>query len=67
MIIEKIKNEELPQVAELNNTAREDQGLGSSNTTKDQSVKDHSVKGQSAKPMIEINEILARAFGQFYQ
>ena len=35
MIIEKIKNVELPQVAELNNTMRGDQGLGSSNTTKD--------------------------------
>jgi len=28
---------------------------------------DHRVKGQKAKPKVEINEISARAFGQFYQ
>jgi len=28
---------------------------------------DQEVKGQSAKPQMEINEILARAFGQFYR
>ena len=71
LIIEKINNEELQEVAELDDTIRGNQAFGSSNTKAqsgpDQSVKDQSVKGQSAKPRIEINEISARAFGQFYR
>jgi len=46
----------------LHDTERGDQGFGSSNTTIDQGV-----KGQEAKPKMEINEISARAFGQFYR
>ena len=65
LIIEKINNEELQEVAELNDTIRGNQGFGSSNT-KAQGGKDQSVKSQSAKPRLEINEISARAFGQFY-
>ena len=45
----------------MDDTKRGDQGSGSSNTTMDQEV-----KGQSAKPQMEINEISARAFEQFY-
>src|ERR1700712_3710412 len=63
LIIEKINNQELLEVAELDNTQRGDQGFGSSNTTKDQTVD----KGQGSKTKMEINEILARAFGQFYR
>ena len=66
LIIQKINNEELQEVAELDDTIRGDQGLGSSNT-KAQSGKAQSVKSQSAKPRMEINEISARAFGQFYR
>jgi len=61
-IIEKIDNSELQEVTQLADTRRGDQELGSSNTTMDQEV-----KGQSAKPLLEINEISARAFGQFYR
>jgi len=46
----------------LDDTERGEQGFGSSNTTTDQEV-----KGRKAKPKIEINEISARAFGQFYR
>ena len=42
------------------------QGFGSSDT-KTQSGKDQGVKSQNAKPRLEINEISARAFGQFYR
>ena len=66
LIIEKITNEELEEVAELEDTIRGNQGFGSSNT-KAQRGKDQSVKSQSAKPRMEINEISARAFGQFYR
>ena len=66
LIIEKINNEELQEVAELDDTIRGNQGFGSSNT-KVQSGKDQSVKSQSAKSRMEINEISARAFGQFYR
>ena len=55
LIIEKINNKKLLEVAELVNTQRGDQGFGSSNTTKDQSV----TKGQGAKPRMEISEIWA--------
>ena len=60
LIIEKIDNRELQEVTQLDDTERGDQGFGSSNTTMDQGV-----KGQKAKPKVEINEIWARAFGQF--
>src|SRR6195952_4688225 len=63
LIIERINNQELQEVPELNDTQRGDQGFGSSNTTKDQSV----TKGQGLKTRREINEISARAFGQFYR
>ena len=66
LIIEIISNEELPEVAELDDTIRANQGFGSSNT-KARSGKDQNVKSQSAKPRMEINEISARAFGQFYR
>jgi len=62
LIINKIDNRELQEVTQLDETKREDQGFGSSNTTMDQRV-----RGQKAKPNMEINEISARAFGQFYR
>jgi len=62
LIIEKINNRELQEVAQLDDTRRGDSGLGSSDTTIDQMV-----KGQSAKTPMEINEISARAFRQLYQ
>ena len=65
LIIEKINNEELQEVADLDDTLRGNQEFGSSN--KVQSGKHQSVKSQSAKPRMEINEISARAFGQFYR
>ena len=66
MIIEKINNEEIQEVAELDDTIRGNQGFGSFNT-KAQNGKDQGVKSQSAKPRMKINEISARAFGQFYR
>jgi len=62
LIIEKIANRELQEVPQLDDTKRGDQGFGSSNTTLDQEVKD-----QSVKPPMEINEISAKAFRQFYR
>ena len=62
LIIEKIDNRELQEVAQLDNTERGDQGFGSFDTTMDQRV-----TGQKAKPQMEINEISARVFGQFYR
>jgi len=62
LIIEKFDNRELQEVTQLDDTERGDQGFGSSDTTMDQRV-----KGQKAKPKMEINEISARAFGQFYR
>jgi len=62
LIIEQIDNRELQEVTQLDDTASGDQGFGSSNTTMDQRV-----KGQEAKPKVEINEISATAFGQFYR
>ena len=61
LIIEKINNQKLQEVVELDNTKQGCQGFGSSTTTKDQSVKE-----QSSKTRIEINEISATAFEQFY-
>jgi len=46
----------------LDDTERGDQGFGSSNTTMDQRL-----KGQKVKAKVEINEISARAFRQFYR
>jgi len=46
----------------LDDTERGDQGFGNSDTTSDQRV-----RGQKAKVHMEINEISARAFGQFYR
>ena len=66
LIIEKINNEELQEVADLDDTIRGNQGFSSSNT-KAQSGKDQSVKSQSAKTRMEINGISARAFGEFYR
>jgi len=62
LIIENMDNRELQEVTQLDDTKRGDQGFGSSNTTMDQEV-----RGQSAKTGMEINEISARAFGQFYR
>jgi len=62
LIIEKIDNRELQEVTQLDDTERGDQGFGSSNTPLDQRV-----EGQKAKPKMEITEISARAFGQFYR
>src|SRR6266403_754044 len=59
LIIEKINTEELQEVVELGDTKRGNRGLGSTDTKEgDQKVE----KG----PYIQINEISARAFGQFY-
>jgi len=62
LIIEKIDNRELQEVTQLDDTEGGDQGFGSSNTTMDQEA-----KGRKAKPKMEINEISARAFRQFYR
>jgi len=62
LIIEKCDNRELQGVTQLDDTERGDQGFGSLDTAMDQEV-----KGQGAKPKTEINEISARAFGQFYR
>jgi len=62
LIIEQIDNRELQEVTQLEDTERGDQGFGSSDTTMDQRV-----KGQEAKQKMEINEISASAFGQFYR
>jgi len=62
LIIEKFDNRELQDVTQLDDTERGDQEFGSSDNTMDQKV-----TGQKAKAHMEINEISARAFGQFYQ
>jgi len=61
-MIETIDNRELEEVTQLDDTNRRDQRFGSSNTNMNQEV-----KGQRAKPQMEIYEISARAFGQFYR
>ena len=61
LIIEKINNQELQEVVELDNTKRGTQGFGSSDT------KNQESNDQSIKPRIQINEISARAFGKFYR
>ena len=60
--MKKIDNRELQEVTQLDHNERGEQGFGSSNTTIDQEV-----KGRKAKPKIEINEVSAGAFGQFYR
>jgi len=62
LIIEKFDNRELQEVTQLDDTERGDQGFGSSDT-----IMDQRVPGQKAKAHMEINEISARAFGQFYR
>ena len=62
LIIEKIDNRELQEVAQLDESKRGDQGFGSSHTTKDQRV-----KGQKGKSEREINKISATAFRHFYR
>jgi len=62
LIIEKIDNRELRQVARLDDTKRGEKGFGSANTTMHQEV-----KGRITKQKKEINAISARAFGQFYR
>ena len=66
LIIEKINNEELQEVVNLDDTKQGTQGFGNSNT-KAQSGKAQESNDQSVKPRIQINEISARAFGQFYR
>jgi len=60
--IERIDSDELQEVAQLHDTQRGDQGFGCSDTTMDRGV-----RGQNVKPQREINEISARACGQFYR
>ena len=60
LIIEKINNEELQEVVELEDTNRGKQGFGSTNT------KENDLRVEKG-PRIQINEISARAFGQFYR
>jgi len=62
LIIEQIDNRELQEVTQLDDSERGNQGFGNSDTTMDQRVTD-----QKAKAHMEINEILAGAFGQFYR
>jgi len=62
LIIEKVNNRGLQVVTQLDDTERGEQGFGSSNTNMDQEV-----KGRMTKQKMEINEISASAFGQFYQ
>jgi len=61
-IVEKIDNRELEEGTQLDDTEREEQGFGSSNTSMEQEV-----KGRKAKPKMEINAISTRAFRQFYR
>jgi len=62
LLIEKFDNRELQEVTQLDDTDRGDQEFVSSDTTIEQRV-----KGQKAKAHVEINEISARAFAQFYR
>ena len=66
LIIEKINNQELPEVVELDDSKRGTQGFGHSNS-KAMSAKPQGGNDQSVKPRIQISEILALAFGQFYR
>jgi len=58
----KIDNRQFQEVTQLDESERGDQGFGSFDTTMDQKV-----KGQKAQPNMEINEISARAFREFYR
>ena len=60
LIIEKINTEELQEVVELGDTNRGNQGFGSTDTKE-------SKQRVEKEPRIQINEISARAFGQFYR
>jgi len=62
LIIVKFDNRELQEVTQFDDTKRGDQGFESSDTTMDQRV-----TGQKATAHMEINELSARAFGQFYR
>jgi len=62
LIIEKINHRKLQEVTQLDDTKRREGGLGSSNTTMDQEV-----KGRQNRQKMQINEISARAFGEFYR
>jgi len=62
LIIEKFDNRELQEVNQLDDTERGERGFRSSNTTRHQEV-----KGRTTKQKMEINEISARGFGQFYR
>jgi len=62
LIIGKFDNRELLQVTQLDDTESGDQGFGSSDITTHQRV-----TGPKAKAHMEINEISARAFRQFYR
>ena len=62
LIIQKIDTRKLQEVTQLDHTKRGDQGFRSFNTTMDQEV-----EGQSAKRLMEINKISARAFGHLYR
>ena len=66
LIIERINNAELQEVAKLDDTERDTKGFGSSNTEA-QSGKAQGGNDQSVRPKIQINKISARAFGKFYQ
>ena len=58
LIIERINNEELQEVAKLDDTERDTKGFGSSNTEA-QSGKAQEGNDQSVGPKIQINEISA--------
>jgi len=62
LFIPKFDNRELQEVTQLDDTERGGPEFGSSDTTRDQEV-----KSQRVKPQLEINEISARAFGEFYR
>ena len=66
LIIERINSEELQEVAKLDDTERDAKGFGSSNI-KAQSGEAQGRNDQSVRPKIQINEISAQAFGQFYR
>ena len=61
LIIEKMDNLALQEVAPWNDTKTRDLGFRTLDTTMDQRV-----KGKRTRPRMEINEISARAFAQFY-
>jgi len=60
--IQKVDTLELHEVVQVEDTQRRNQGFRSPASPIDQRV-----QGQSVQPQMEINEISARAFTQFYQ